>query len=176
MIGSTVACALMAVLQTLSAGPELALNGNESARPEVCGADVSETANHPGFRAMRIIEDPATHRRWLLERNVDHPARPALLTAITRDRSCSVRSFQQREKRDMGHGSQVLLPMVHAGDALVVVEDTQSWHVEMEAVALTPGSPGDSIMVRLRIGGKVTRATVISKRRAVAANGFEVYR
>jgi flagella basal body P-ring formation protein FlgA len=57
-----------------------------------------------------------------------------------------------------------------------VVEDTQSWHVEMEAVALTPGSPGDSIMVRLRIGGKVTRATVISKRRAVAANGFEVYR
>ena len=176
MIGSTVACALLAVLQTLSAGAERVSNGNGSARAEVCEADVSEIANHHGFRAMRIIEDPATHQRWLLERNVDHPARPALLTPITGDRSCSVRSFQQREKRDMGHGSQVLLPMVHAGDALVVVEDTQAWHVEMDAVALTYGSPGDSIMVRLRIGGKVTRATVISRGRAVAANRFEVYR
>jgi hypothetical protein len=35
---------------------------------------------------------------------------------------------------------------------------------------------GDSILVRLRIGGKVARATVISRTRAVAANKVEAYR
>lgn len=176
MIRSTVACALFAVLQTLSAGAESVANGNGSTPGSVCEAEFSELASRPGFHAMRIIEDSATHGRWVLERNVDHPAWPAVLTPIVGDVSRRVCPFGQREMPNRRPASKALVPIVHVGDALVVVEDARAWHAEMEAVALTFGSPGDSIMVRMRIGGLVTRATVVSKGRAAAANRIEIYR
>jgi hypothetical protein len=176
MIRSTVAYALFAVLQTLPAGAERVPTAKGSTRGLGCGVEVSEASNRPGFRAMRIIEDAGTHRRWLLERNVDHPAWPALLTAIEGDYSCCVCLRAQRETPKKRSGLQVSLPTIYAGDALVVVEDARAWHSEFEAVALSHGSRGDSIMVRLRIGGRVTRATVISRGRVAAANKIEVYR
>jgi hypothetical protein len=173
MIRSTVAYALFAVLQNFSAGAQPVLNVSGSTSVLGCEADVSKVANRPGFHAVRIIVDPATQRRWLLERNTEHPARPALLTPVKADGSCCVCSIEQTTGRRNGLQIQ---PTVRAGDALVVVEDAPAWHAEMEAVALSYGSPGDSILVRLRIGGKVARATVISRTRAVAANKVEAYR
>jgi hypothetical protein len=176
MIRNIVAYALFAVLQTLSAGAERVPAAKRPTPDLGCGAEASDFSNRPGFRAMRLIEDPGTHRRWLVERNVDHPAWPALLTAIEGDHSCCVCPGAQRETPKKRSGLQVSLPTIHAGDALVVVEDARAWHSEFEAVALSHGSPGDSIMVRLRIGGSVTLATVVSRGRVVAANKLEVYR
>jgi hypothetical protein len=173
MIRSTVAYALFAVLQSLYAGAQPVPNVNGSRSVSGSEAAVSESANRPGFRAIRIIEDPAIHRRWLLELNVDHPAWPALLTPVTGDGSCCVCSIEETPGRQ---GGLQIKPTVRAGDGLVVVVDARAWHAEMEAVALMNGSLGDSIMVRLRIGGKVTRATVISKDRAISASKMEVYR
>jgi hypothetical protein len=173
MIRSTVAYALFAVLQSLYSGAQPVSNGHGSTSAFECESDISQVASRPGLRAMRIIEDPATHRRWLLERNTDHPAWPASLIPVRGDFSCCACSIEETTSRRRGLQVQ---PTVHAGDVLVLVDDAQNWHAEMEAVALSYGSPGDSILVRLRIGGKVTRATVVSKDRAIAASKVEVYR
>ena len=173
MIRITIAYALFAFLQTLSAGAQAAPNGNGASSVLGCEAGISAAANRTGLGATRIIEDPATHRRWQLERNPDHPAGPGLLTPVRGVGSCCVCSVEETRRERRGLQIQ---PTVHAGDVLVLVEDAQNWHAEMEAVALSFGSPGDSIMVRLRIGGKVTRATVVSKTRAVVANKVEAHR
>ena len=173
MIRIRIAYALFAVLQTSLAGAQAAPSRNGASSVLGCEADTSAGANRTGLRAMRIIEDPATHRRWVLERNSDHPAGPGLLIPVRRDGSCCFCSIEETPSRRTGLQIQ---PTVHAGDVLVVVEDARNWHAEMEAVALSYGSPGDSIMVRLRIGGKVTRATVVSRTRAVATNKIEAYR
>ena len=173
MIRITIAYALFAVLQTSSAGAQAAPNGNGASSVLGCETGISAVANRTEARAMRIIEDPATHRRWVLERNSDHPAGPGLLIPVRGDGSCCFCSIEETPSRRTGFQIQ---PIVHAGDALVLVEDARNWHAEMEAVALSYGSPGDSIMVRLRIGGKVTRATVVSRTRAVVANIIEAYR
>jgi len=173
MIRITIAYALFAVLQTSFAGAQAAPSRNGASSVLGCEADISVIANRTRLGAMRMIEDPATHRRWQLERNPDHPAGPGLLTPVRGDGSCCVCSMEETPGRWTGLKIQ---PTVHAGDVLVVVEDARNWHAEMEAVALSYGSQGDSIMVRLRIGGKVTRATVVSRTRAVAANKIEAYR
>ena len=173
MIRSTVAYALFVVSQTLSAGTQPVPNVNGSTSILGCEADDSKAADRPGFHAVRIIADPSTHRRWLLERNTEHPAWPALLTPVNGDGSCCGCSIEETSGR---RSKLQIQPTVRAGDVLVVVEDARAWHAEMEAVALSYGSPGDSIMVRLRIGGKVARATVVSRTRAVAANKVEAYR
>ena len=61
----------------------------------------------------------------------------------------------------------VSLPIVHRGEALVMSEDTLTLHAEFEATALSDGARGESIMVRLRLGGKIVRANVSAPGRVV---------
>jgi len=57
--------------------------------------------------------------------------------------------------------------IVHKGDVLVISEDTATLHAEFDGFALSNGSLGDSISVRLRFAATVVRARITEQRRAV---------
>jgi len=57
-------------------------------------------------------------------------------------------------------------PVVSANDVLTISEDTPSMKVNVEGVALSNGSAGELISVRLRLSGKIVRARVIARNRA----------
>jgi flagella basal body P-ring formation protein FlgA len=61
--------------------------------------------------------------------------------------------------------------IVRAGDVLVASDETRALLANLEGVALSNGSPGEVIGVRLRLGGNIMRAQVLApgKVRLIAA-------
>ena len=57
--------------------------------------------------------------------------------------------------------------MVHSGDVLTAVEDTAAWHAEFQGTALSSGTVGESILVRLRVGNRVVRVRIAATGRAL---------
>ena len=62
-----------------------------------------------------------------------------------------------------------LLPVIRAGDRLIVEEHTAVVEARLEAVALGPAASGSPFQVRLTIGGKVVRAVALGPGRAAFA-------
>jgi hypothetical protein len=58
------------------------------------------------------------------------------------------------------------VPVIHAGDRLIVEEHTPIVEGHLEAVALGPAAAGGAFDVRLRMGGKVLRAVALGPGRA----------
>ena len=57
-------------------------------------------------------------------------------------------------------------PVIHAGERLIVVENTPLIEARLEAVALSPAAVGSPLDVRLSIGGKVIQAVALAPGRA----------
>ena len=107
---------------------------------------------------VREIDDPHTGGRWLLTHDPMHPAGPGRLVLVRGIRSAVPRS----------DGSVVEpLPVIHAGDTLIVEENTAAVEARLEAVALRPAVAGSPLDVRLKIGGKVVRVMALAPGRAV---------
>jgi flagella basal body P-ring formation protein FlgA len=51
-----------------------------------------------------------------------------------------------------------LQPVIHAGDRVIVEENSPVVEARLEAVALGPAALGSALEVRLKIGGLVVRA------------------
>ena len=129
-----------------------------------------------GFRVVRVIEDPGSHLHWLIEQNIERPDWPA--RAIQVPDELSRRDYMSCHSDEAEkQGSDQSSPVVHAGDALLIVEDSPAFRAYLEGVALNNGESGGSISARLRIGGKVVAAVVTAPGRAVLDDSrIESYR
>jgi len=110
------------------------------------------------YHAIRFIEDPGTHQRWLLLQDVSCPAGPALF--IERPRKLSRGRFISQEG-DSDSPLPVLkpsIPIIHPGDRIIVSEHTTVSEAKLEATALKAAAVGDDLTVRMKVGGRAVRA------------------
>jgi hypothetical protein len=117
---------------------------------------------------LREIDDPATGDRWLLVRDWSRPGGPGrlLLVAGSPPAAQPTPGTANREAaRELG-GSALAAPIIHAGDALVVEENTPVVEARLAATAVGPAARGAVLEARLAIGGKIVRVRALAPGRA----------
>ena len=112
---------------------------------------------------VREIDDPHTGDRWLLLRNDQVPGGPGLLVLVVAHRNASVGAALRAAGQT---GETQFLPVIRAGDRLIVEEHTARVDAVLEARALNPAAPGTAFDARLTIGGNVVRAVALGPGRA----------
>jgi hypothetical protein len=108
---------------------------------------------------MGSIEDPASGDRWILERDPLHPEGPGKLVrgpSLTPG-SCSSVTF---------HLQPQPVPLIRAGDPLLVEEHTASADIRLNAIALSPAAAGKSIPARITPGGSIIQVIASAPGRA----------
>jgi hypothetical protein len=108
-----------------------------------------------GFKlgtAIKVLEDPGTGNRWLLERNSEHPGWPGRLIRL-----------EASAGEDSCLGSASPAVVIHAGDQVAVEKNTELIRVQLQAVALGSASTGQSVAVRLKAGGHIVRTIAIAR-------------
>jgi hypothetical protein len=147
--------------QSILSSGSLALNSESVLGTQAPGVAPGELV--PG-EIVREIDDPHTGDRWLLLRNAEAPGGPGRLVRIAVRRE----SFSGTT-RPSAHSSEetTLLPAIHSGDRLTVVEHTARVDTTLEAYALAPAAVGGTLDVRLAIGGRVVRVVALGTGRAV---------
>lgn len=111
---------------------------------------------------VREIDDPHTGAHWLLMRDSSHPGGPDRMVLVK-----SVGDPVLQNKTAVEPPRVELRPVLHAGERLIVEENTPLVEARLEAVALGPAAIGSALAVRLTIGGKVVRALALAPGRAV---------
>ena len=109
------------------------------------------------------INDPNTGERWLLLRDSSHRGGPGRLVLSAH--------FENGEGGKAGNHflSEADIPVIHAGDPLIVEEHTAVVDARLEAVALGTAAKGGVITVRLKIGGRMVRVVALGRGRAELA-------
>jgi hypothetical protein len=104
-----------------------------------------------GDELIREIDDPHSGARWLLYRDQAHPAGPGRLVQARTG---------QIPASHLDHGRAGLRPQpsIHAGDRVVLEEDSPVVSARLQAVALNMADKGSRVRVRLQIGGRVVEA------------------
>lgn len=104
-------------------------------------------------RMVRVIDDSPTGNRWVLVPDDAHPGGPGRLFRFSK--------LVERRGRE-GAGTETLniefLPVVRAGESILIEQHTSTADLRLEAVALEPARRGGVFHARLRIGGKTVRA------------------
>jgi hypothetical protein len=111
---------------------------------------------------VREIDDPHSGARWLLLRDAAHPGGPGRLVLA----GGTPRITHLRETGDEV-ATTATLPVIRAGDRIILEEHSATTEGRLEAIALGPAAIGSSFAVRLSIGGKVVRALAASPGKAV---------
>jgi hypothetical protein len=111
-----------------------------------------------GIAAVREIDDPHSGTRWVLVKDAEHPGGPGRLVPVG---SGGQGWLGLRES-----ARAVAMPMIHAGDRILVEEHTEKVDAVLEAVALGPAVEQGSLHARLRIGGRVVRVVAVGAGRA----------
>jgi hypothetical protein len=112
---------------------------------------------------VREIDDPYTGDRWLLLRNDQVPGGPGRLVLVAAHGNASGGAAPRAAGQA---GDAQFLPIIRAGDRLIVEEHTARVDVVLEARAMNPAAPGAAFDVRLTIGGNVVRAVALAPGRA----------
>jgi len=151
-----------------------AFSANAKAQSAGSHAQLSSSAAapdplHRSSQAIREIDDPHLGARWLLMRDRNCPAGPGRLVLIPGSSRNAAQGEPGGNNSLAGAESIPLRPVIHAGDRLIVEENTASVEARLEAVALGPAVPGSVFDVRLKIGGKVARAIAMAPGRAAFA-------
>jgi hypothetical protein len=120
---------------------------------------------------VREIDDPHTGDRWLLLRNDLIPGGPGRLVLVAAHRNLSGGAALRATG---GRREAQFLPVIRAGDRLIVEEHTARVDAVLEARALNPAAPGTALNVRLTIGGNVVRALALGPGRAALQPGAGV--
>jgi hypothetical protein len=145
--------------------------------PVACFKDF-ETVYGTRYRAVRILDDPGTGRRWLLVQQVARPEAPALLPQMPDNHSCSKLPLEGSEGRSPTTANQnPARRVIHPGDFVILSEYTPVSDALLEAIALQPAAIGQALTVRLKSGGHLLRAVATSPGHAtVLAEGDEAHR
>ena len=128
------------------------------------------------YRALRELEDPGAHQYWLLIRDRNRAAGPALLVKEPAHSACA---FFTLGKMDRGPaiGQPVRsLPVIHAGDPIILFEHTTVSDTELEATALEQAAVGDSLRVHIKFGGFTVRAIAAAPGRATLGSMAKAWR
>ncbi|MGA2216920.1 MAG: hypothetical protein ABSG51_02485 [Terracidiphilus sp.] len=117
----------------------------------------------------REIDDPSTGSRWLLTIDPRHPGGPGrLLPAEAQPKG---RSPQTEDTRI---AAPVAVPVIHAGDRVIVEEHSEVAEARLEGFALGPAAVGAPLSLRLVIGGRVVRAVAAAPGRAILQPGMQL--
>jgi len=139
----------------------ISASGTVPAHPVLLAATVPEPVYG---ETVREIDDPHTGDRWLLLCDTTHPGGPGRLVLLGRQGN------DARHERPGGSepasAQAKLTPVIHAGERLIVEEDTAVVSSRLEAVALGPAAIGSAFVVRLKIGGKLLQAVALAPGRA----------
>lgn len=117
----------------------------------------------------REIDDPASGARWLLVRSGIRPGGPGRLVLVGDPDLPAPDSHLQIPV------THSLVPVIRAGDALLLEEHTAAVDLEFEAIALGPARIGNRLRVRLELGGRMVNATATSCGHATLASGTETW-
>ncbi len=137
--------------------------GATEAGPRTLFSPASIGATASG-QAVREIDDPTTGSRWLLVRDDECPGGPGRLVPV----GAPYKKSGQTHPGAQTEPSKIL-PVVRAGDRLIVEEHSAVVDARLEAVALGPAVTGSPLNVRLQIGGKIVRAVALGPGRATLA-------
>jgi len=110
-----------------------------------------------GAEVLREIDDPANGGRWLLERDEEHPGGPGLLVLV--EQGGPTRTAIRRKAAEA-------VPVIRAGDRVLVEAHTAVMDAELEGVATMPAAVGSEFAVRLKMGGRVLHALAVGPGRA----------
>jgi hypothetical protein len=130
----------------------------------------SASASH-----VREIFDRSSGNRWILQRDETGSAGPGRMVLMTPPRSpmhsgsCRHAPSHKGPERD----SITPIPIIHAGERLILEEHTAKIESRLEAVALGQAATGAVLAVRLKVGGKTVKAVAQSPGRAVILRGSE---
>ena len=123
---------------------------------------------------VREISDPSTGRRWLLKSDPDHPVGPGRLLLVEGPISPSENRSIAARANPMQREALAQLPVIHAGDRVVVEEHTTLLDSRFGARALGPALLGGEFRARLDIGGAIVRVVAGEAGRASFAIGEEL--
>jgi hypothetical protein len=111
---------------------------------------------------VREIDDPHSGAVWLLFRDAERPGGPGRLMLAAQSNA------RARNPKDPVPVAESL-PVIRAGDALIVEEHSAVVDARLEAIALGSAARGSAFKARLRIGGKVVRVVALAPGRAIFA-------
>jgi hypothetical protein len=130
----------------------------------------------PGGAVIREINDPHTGDRWLLMRDPSRPGAPGRMV-LAQTGTSRLRQAGTEDAAPVASWPATpvqSIPVIHAGDRLVVEEHTPMVETHLEGVALGQALGGAPLNVRLAIGGNVVRAVALGPGRAVFAQAVGV--
>ena len=154
------ACALPLLAQKLE-GPKGGCSSNPSVQPR-------ERAR---YRALREFDDPATLQHWILIRDVERAAGPALLVKDSQHFGCEFIAVGKGNSPAAVQERFSTLPIIHAGDRIILSEHGINFDAELEATALDAAAAGDSLRVRIKFGGRTVRAIAVARGHASRGAG-----
>lgn len=145
----------------------LAALGMAIAAMQARSAEDSAETRKP--HAIRVIQDPHTGMRWLLERSPENPGGPGRMVLLSADSKSPNNGIDP-----ILVAAPIAPPVIRAGDRLTVEEHSAMADAQLEAVALGPAAEGAPLNLRLSIGGKVVRAIALGPGHAMfaASEGF----
>lgn len=119
--------------------------------------------------AIREIADPHSGDRWLLERDPAHAGGPGRLVRIASGGSGFPAAALKPNRSAMSRTSAQCESAIHAGERVVLEEDTSLVEARLEGTALSAACAGSAVKVRLAIGGRTVRAVALAPGRAALA-------
>jgi hypothetical protein len=113
---------------------------------------------------VREIDDQQCGNRWLLFRDDRNPGGPGRLVLVQSAQAGSAGRPATGAAAELPAAPQK--PVIHAGDRLVIEQETPQISARLEAVALAPAMAGRLFRARLRMGGKIVEAVALAPGRA----------
>jgi hypothetical protein len=110
---------------------------------------------------FREVDDPSLGTIWVLLRDPAAPGGPGRWVSATESNEIPRGGTKERVR------TAARIPMIRAGEPLLVEEHSAVVDARLEATALCSAAKGDELQARLKIGGKVVRAVVAAPGRAV---------
>ncbi|MGC2301427.1 MAG: flagella basal body P-ring formation protein FlgA [Acidobacteriaceae bacterium] len=107
--------------------------------------------------AGNTVRDWGLHLEWVVERNCDHPERPATLVAIPWSAPTTVRAVDPSEVPRKATASA---PEVRNGMRVTLVRQDENAAIHLYGTALGEARTGESVAVRARWSGALLHGTV----------------
>jgi hypothetical protein len=136
-------------------------------------APIQAFAEERSSSVAREIDDPRARIRWQVLKNGDNPGGPGRLLPVAKIfADCDVR--QPNQIAAPGMRTATARPVIRAGDALIIEDDSNAARIRLEAVAMMPAAAGAVFKVRLKFGNAQVNAIALTAGRAKLAPLLEV--